>query len=321
MSRVLVTGGGGFIGAMMVEHLIQDHPEMTVRTMDLNNTHHQNVETVNGSILDVNSISEAVHGCDLVIHMAAMLGVRRTEIKRMECLNINIQGTVNLMDACAKERVQKVLFISSSEVYGEPRESPIQETTPLNPKSIYAVSKLAGEEYVKAYSEKYGFDYSIVRFFNIYGPRQVPEFVIPRFVRAALEGKPLTVYGTGDQVRTFCYVTDAVRGAAAVLLKDASNGEIFNIGNDVDTISIKALASKIVALSERDVEIQFVPMNKSDRDPSREIQNRLLDLTKAREMLNYELNIGLDDGIKRVMDTWFDVSPNREQLDDELIQG
>jgi len=312
MTRVLVTGGAGFIGSAMVEYLLEHHPDVVVRVMDLNRPPAEGIEKLTGSILDSNDISNAVRDCDYVVHMAAMLGVKRTEMRRFECLNINIQGTVNVLEACVKERVKKVLFVSSSEVYGDPRENPVRETTPVNPKSVYAVSKLAGEEYVKAYRAKYGLGYSIVRFFNVYGPRQVAEFVMPRFIKAVMEDRPPTVYGNGHQARAFCYVTDAVRGAAATLFDEGTNSEIFNVGNDLEPIWMKDLAFKVIALARKEITPRFVPMADSDRTASREIQKRVPDLSKARAMLRYEPEVGLDEGIRRVMayvpieESWFD---------------
>lgn len=308
--KVLITGGAGFIGSEMAKFLIRKGIE--VRTIDLTKSDVEGCEKLIGSILDTNNVSRAVRGCDHVIHLAAMLGVRRTETKRLECLNINIQGTANILESCIKERVKKIVFTSSSEVYGEQTKIPITEQNPLNPISIYAVTKLAGEEYVKAYCSNYGLDYSIVRFFNVYGTGQVAEFVMPRFIKAVLENKSPVVYGSGNQMRAFCHVKDAVRGAYLSLINENANSEIFNIGNDSEPISMKELAKRVIYLSKKNVPIQFIPMDDSDRDKEREIQKRVPDISRAKNILGYTPKISLDEGIldvmkfKKIEESWFE---------------
>jgi UDP-glucose 4-epimerase len=307
MTKVLVTGGAGFIGSVMVRHLLKEGYK--VRAFDLSETFRdyktrlpEEAEVYRGSVLDVNDLLNATDGCDYVVHLAAMLGVKKTETKRLECLNINIQGTVNVLEACVKDNIKKVLFSSSSEVYGDQDIVPISEENPVNPKSVYAISKLAAEEYLKAYHKRYGLEYSIVRFFNVYGPGQVAEFVMPRFIQNVMDDQPPVVYGSGDQVRAFCYVKDAVRGAATALFNETSNSEIFNIGNSNEPISIKKLALKIISISKKDISPQFVPMAESDRKENREIQERLPDISKAKRILGYKPKIDLDEGILKIMD-------------------
>src|SRR5713101_2181442 len=184
MPKVLVTGGAGFIGSEITKVCLT--AGLDVRVFDLQPARIPNAsEVLTGSILDPYEISLAVRGCDYVIHAAAALGVQRTEFNRLECLYINIQGTVNVLEAAVKEKVKKILFTSSSEVYGNgDGTTAIHEESSLNPKSNYAVTKLTGEEYLQAYHQDYGLDYSIVRFFSIYGVNQIDQFVIPRFVKA-----------------------------------------------------------------------------------------------------------------------------------------
>ncbi len=300
MGKVLVTGGGGFIGEKVVEELLEKGRE--VRTFDLIKplvkserfTHFQ------GSILDPYELSRAMRGCDFVIHLAAALGVQRTETNRLECLFINIQGTINILEACVKERVNKIVFSSSSEVYGDNDAQIISEDTPLQPKSNYAVSKIAGEEYLRAYYETYGLKYNVVRFFNIYGEKQKPDFVIPRFVKNVVNDIPPVIYGTGDQSRCFCYVKDAAKGIIAILLSSAYN-ETFNIGNDSQQASVKELALRIINLSGKSLEPKFVSYDKADRDMSREIMRRVPSIEKARKILGYDPKYSLDDGLKKMI--------------------
>lgn len=316
--KALITGGAGFIGTFLAKNLVNKGLE--VKLFDLDFTNHDllcqklknfpKVERVKGSILDNNAICNAARGCDYVIHLAAMLGVRRTERRRIECLNINILGTINVLEACLKEKSEKILFSSSSEIYGEMGESSIKEGSPKNPVSIYAVTKMAGEEYLRAYSERYGLKYSIVRFFNVYGPGQVAEFVIPRFIKRILNNDPPVVYGDGSQIRSFCFVEDAAEGAAKALLTDKN--QIFNIGNDKESISMKDLAYKVIKISGKKIEPEFISMSESDRQSSREIKRRIPCIDKARNLLGYEPQFSLEDGIKQIMDTnciietWFE---------------
>ncbi|MBI2113288.1 MAG: NAD-dependent epimerase/dehydratase family protein [Candidatus Wildermuthbacteria bacterium] len=309
--KVLITGGGGFIGSALARNLVARGLE--VRLFDVDFASREmlckkqgdcpEVEKVRGSVLDATSIGNAMKGCNYVVHFAALLGVRRTEVKRIECLNINILGTVNVLEACIKEKVEKILFSSSSEVYGEIEGQPVREDSPKHPISVYGVTKLAGEEYLKAYSARYGLKYAIVRFFNIYGPGQVAEFVMPRFIKRVLEGNAPIVYGDGSQIRSFCYVEDASEGAARALLDAKGDNQDFNLGNDSEPISMKDLAQKIITLSGKPLEPEYVSMVESDRQTEREIKRRIPCIDKARDLLRYDPKIALEQGIKQIVET------------------
>lgn len=318
--RVLITGGAGFIGNYIARNLL--NKGFKVRLFDLDFTNYNlvcerigdlpGVERVRGSILDNNALCNAVKECDYVIHAAAMLGVKKTDSKRLECLNVNILGVINILEACLKEKVKKIIFTSSSEVYGEATETPIKEETPKNPVSIYAITKLAGEEYVRAYAEKYGLDYSIVRFFNVYGPGQVAEFVMPKFIKMVLKDKSPIIYGNGSQIRSFCFIEDVAEGVSKVLTNPNSSRQVFNIGNDKEPISMQDLAEKVITLSGRNLKPEFISMENSDRHISREIQKRIPSIAKANNMLGYMPEVSLDEGIKKtlgincIIDTWFE---------------
>ncbi|MBI5701740.1 NAD-dependent epimerase/dehydratase family protein [Candidatus Saganbacteria bacterium] len=318
--KVLITGGAGFIGSALARNLLKKDLDIRLFDLDFSNLESfqanqeiiSKTEMVRGSILDTNALGNAVRGCDYVIHLAAMLGVRRTETKRMECLNINILGTINVLEACLKEKIKKVLFTSSSEVYGETNGLPILEDSPKNPISVYAITKLAGEEYLKAYANRYGLNYSVVRFFNVYGPGQVAEFVMPRFIKNVLEGSAPTIYGDGSQIRAFCYVEDAAEGATKALLSSEADQQAFNIGNNKEPIAMRDLAIKVLAVSGKKIEPKYIPMSDSDRNSSREIIRRVPSIDKARKILKYEPTVLLDEGISKVMaadhiiKTWFE---------------
>jgi len=298
--KVLVTGGNGLIGKSVVNILLQK--DISVRSMDLAKNNVKGIEHFVGSILDVNNVNQAVRGCDAVIHLAAKLGVKRTETHRLETLNLNIQGTVNVLEACVKNNVNKVIFTSSSEVYGDQNVDLISETCHRNPKSIYGVTKLAAEEYLQAYNSYYDLDYTILRYFNVYGPGQVAEFVLPRFIKAVMESKSPIIYGDGSQIRSFCYVEDIARGTLLALLSKKANSEVFNLGNDGDKITILETAKKVIEISRKNLTPRLIPFNDADRTVGRDIKKRIPDISKARKVLDYEPEVFLEEGIKKVME-------------------
>tara|TARA_Y100000031_G_C8147079_1_gene350495 strand:- start:21 stop:683 length:663 start_codon:yes stop_codon:yes gene_type:complete len=211
MSKVLVTGGSGFIGTAIVSLLKKKG--FTVHVLDLWDVEVEGITNFKGSVLNVDDIDKAIEGCEYVVHLAAILGVAKSTHMPVECLDVNIMGLRNVLQACVQHKVKKILFTSSSEVYGEPEKTPVSEDMLLQPKSEYGVSKVVGEEYLKAYAKQYGLKYSIVRFFNVYGVGQAHSWVMPRFANFAVLGRPITLYGDGQQVRAFCHVDDAARGA------------------------------------------------------------------------------------------------------------
>lgn len=300
MASILITGGAGFIGRVVTEELLlQGHK---VKTLDLaamkNICNHQP-----GSILDPYLVTTQIKGCDYVVHLAAALGVRRTESRRLECLYINIQGMINVLEACVKDNIKKIVFASSSEVYGNQNKMPITEESPVNPISNYAITKLMGEEYLRAYFEAYSLNYSVVRFFNVYGERQRDHFVISRFVNAVCNDEPPVIYGDGEQVRSFCYVSDAAKGIIKALFCEKANGEVFNIGNDSEPISVEKLAQKIIGLNGIDtLKPQFIAMEDSDRSKEREVYNRVPSIEKARKILGCKPSVSLDEGVLRIID-------------------
>jgi UDP-glucose 4-epimerase len=302
MARILTTGGVGFIGAAVAQSLVAQGHE--VHILDKYDIQVDSCKYFRGSVLDQWAVLDAMEGCDYVIHLAALLGVYMSTVHALECLDVNILGTRNVLECAVKSRVKKVLFTSSSEVYGEPEIIPISETAQLAPKSEYGVSKVVGEEYCRAYHRRFGLPFSIVRFFNVYGDRQRDDFVMSVFTNAALAGKPLNLNGDGRQVRAFCYVDDIVDGVTKVLFSDKTAGEVYNLGNPDAATSMRELATKIVkAADQPESLIRLTPSGKEDRALARDIQQRLPDISKAREAVGFNPQIGLDEGIHRVLTT------------------
>ena len=310
--KVLVTGGNGFIGRHIVKEL---HTRgMKVISLDIvpPPVRLPGVSYVDDTIMDKYSLSSYMRGCDAMFHLAAMLGVKRSDKQLLKCLNVNIQGTVNALEACRMSAVPYFLFTSSSEIYGDVSQDRVSEESPLNPKSVYAISKLAGEQYVKAFHREYGMEYNIVRFFNIYGPGQVAEFVIPRFIKMVEKGIAPTLYGDGKQIRSFCNTRDSSRAVVDIFAANNLRNETFNVGNDLEPISMADLAARIVKQSDSNLTPEYVPFAESDRHSTREIYYRLPDISKVKKAIGYEPKVMLEEGLGEMIrsgdieDSWAD---------------
>lgn len=309
--KVMITGGAGCIGMQVASELNQrgipvclfDLPEQIAR---VENFISDGVEIYYGSVLDRSSLRDAMAGCDAVMHLAAYLGVRRTETNMLRCIEININGTQNVLDCAVQHNVKKIVFASSSEVYGEPIENPITEKTDVFGKSVYAITKLAGEELCKAYSQRYPeLNYSILRYFNTYGPFQIAQFVIPKFIRNTLEGKAPVIYGEGNQIRSYCYSSDTAWATVEALFNQNANGEIMNIGNSSMPLSLKELAYLIIEVCGKKGKINPIyrkEFTKTDRSEEREVFKRYCDTKKAFEILNFTAKISTEEGIRRVIE-------------------
>lgn len=309
MAKFLITGGHGMIGVTIARKILEMGHSVTI--IDLKDDKFGVLDGFKyvfkrGTILDSFMLYNCMEDCDYVLHLAALMGVKKTDENPLLCLNINIQGTLNVLDCCMKTRIKRILLTSSSEVYGEPRQTPIQEDFPKSPVSIYGVSKLAAEEYVKAYAALGKFDYTIVRYFNVYGSIQDEEFVMTKFIKSLKRSNIIPVYGNGEAVRSFCHVEDASEGSIKAVLSEKGENEVFNIGNDSEPIAMKALAEKIIMLSNNKGKIKMVPYTESDREEEREIINRIPSIEKARKYLGYSPKVSLDEGIKDMMESLID---------------
>jgi UDP-glucose 4-epimerase len=294
---VLVTGGGGFIGSHLVDVIAPDHA-VTVLD-DFSTGERENladdlaVDVVRGSVLDTDLVAELVDGVDVVVHLAAMMGVQRTLEHPREVLEINIDGTRNVLEAAGEAGVDRVLVASTSEVYGDAPEPPYAEDDTLAPKTNYAVSKVTDERFTEAFAEEYGFDYTIVRYFNVYGPRQEATekgYVVPIFLRRAIAGEPIEVHGTGDQTRDFTYIEDAV-DCTLRALGDAGRNEMFNVGTGVET-SIAALAEEVASVVP-DATVEHV-----EHPRPYVVERRCADVSKASDLLGYDPEFSLREGLE-----------------------
>lgn len=233
---------------------------------------------------------------DYVYHYAAVVGVKRTLENPVAVLN-DINGFKYLLDLCKNTGVKRIFFSSSSEVYGEPFEHPQNEmTTPLNSRLPYAVVKNVGEAFLKSYKQEYDLDYTIFRFFNTYGPKQSSDFVMTRFIKAALENKSISVYGDGSQTRTFCYRDDNVDACVKTMYENLHVNDTVNIGSEFE-ISVLELAKLIIKLTGSKSEIVHLPAL-----PEGDMTRRKPDIGKMKKLLGRPMTT-LEEGIKKTIDS------------------
>ena len=244
--RVLVTGGAGFIGSHLVRYLVDRGDEVIVlddlrRGNKMDAVSRASATLVKGDIRDADLVSKVTKGCEIVYHLAAVLGVDAVADKPLETMEVEVVGMRNLVDACTYHGIPKIVYASTSGVYGKrAMETAVTETVIPSPSSSYAIAKRFNEIYLAAARQERGLHSISARFFHVYGPRQDERMVLPRFVAQACRNEPITVYGTGRQTRDFTYIGDCVH--ALVLLGDTVSGcEIFNIARGED-ISIQQVA-------------------------------------------------------------------------------
>lgn len=302
MAHILVTGGAGFIGSSLASRLTESSEHTVVVADNLLTGFMKNVEerpNLTFHKADVNNFEEIAkvfegQKFDYVFHYAAVVGVKRTLDNPIGVLD-DIQGFKNVLDQAKDNGVKRVLYASSSEVYGEPVEIPLQEeTSPLNARLPYAVVKNIGECYVRSYQQEFGLEYTIFRFFNTYGPRQSTDFVMSKFLTAALANEDITVYGDGSQSRTFGYIDDNLDATISAMIYPEAVNNTYNIGND-SPISVLELANKIISLTGSSSKIVHLPALKEG-----DMTRRQPEVTKMKRLLGRPFT-SLDDGIKNVI--------------------
>ena len=310
--RYLITGGAGFIGSHLAEKLIVRGDTVVVLDnlstgLALNLSGIKNkIEFENGDILDKGLIAKLVSESDFVVHLAAALGVFNIVNKPLDSLKTNLQGCEIVLEACDKYR-KPILVASTSEIYGKNDKIPLNEEDdriighPLKSRWSYSESKAVDESLAYFYYLEHQLPIRIVRFFNTVGPRQVGHYgmVVPRFVSAALKNEPLSVYGSGDQIRCFCHVDDAVRALLLVIDSDKAIGQVFNIGNN-QQISIMELAKKVIELTRSSSTIEKIAYEKAYPEGFEDMQRRVPDISKIKQVLGWTPEINLDQIIKDI---------------------
>ncbi|MEY3398446.1 MAG: hypothetical protein RL220_1040 [Bacteroidota bacterium] len=302
MANILITGGAGFIAGALAARLAEDPANFVVIIDNLITGQksrvplRENIVFVRGDVNEIRDIQSlfSIHKFDYVFHYAALVGVKRTLDNPVSVLR-DIDGIRNIMELSVEHKVKRVFYSSSSEVYGEPVHIPQNEhTTPLNSRLPYAIVKNLGEAFLKSYQKEYGLDYTVFRFFNTYGPGQSEDFVVTRFIRAALEGRDITVYGDGMQTRTFCFIDDNVEVCAGALGKDVFVNDVVNVGSD-DEVTILDLAKLIISLTGSESKIVHLPpLEEGD------MTRRKPDNAKMRDFLRRDL-LPLESGLREII--------------------
>lgn len=302
MVVVLITGGAGFIGSHIAERLAAEGFDVSVLD-DLSTGKKSNlanagsrVHFFKGSFTDPSTVQPLLKDCETVLHHGAFLGVRRVAEDPWRVFETNGQGDHVLFDLIRKSSVRKVIFASSSEVYGKTNKLPLCEEDGLHLETPYQCTKKVSESYCNVLFEKYGIDSCSLRYFNIYGPKQEGSeygFVVSIFSKNALSGKPLIIFGDGAQTRDFTYVSDAVN-ANVLAMKKKTGGEIINIGTGIET-KINDLAHEIVKASNSKSKIIHGAAIQG------EIKRRVARIDKAKTLLGYSPKINLEDGLKKTL--------------------
>lgn len=300
--KILITGGAGFIGSSLADALLAKGNNEIVLVDNLLTGHMENlphdsrcrfIKCDVNSYNDIASIFLAFR-FDYVFHYAAVVGVKRTLDNPVMVLN-DLQGIRNVLDLSKNTGVERVFFSSSSEVYGEPVHLPQHEhTTPLNSRLPYAIVKNVGESFCRSYHQEYGLEYTLFRFFNTYGPKQSPDFVISKFLDAAIAGNDITIYGDGSQTRTFCYISDNTTACINAMEKNMFVNDVVNIGND-DTVTILDLAKAIIQLTGSSSKIVHLPPL-----PEGDMTRRQPDILNMKKLLGREF-ISLQDGLNVIL--------------------
>jgi len=312
--KYLITGGAGFIGSHLCESLILRGDQVVVLDnlstgSDINlGAISKKINLVVGDILDRELVDKLVAQSDYVVHLAAALGVLNIVNEPLQSLKTNLQGTEVVLEACNKYN-KPVLIASTSEIYGKNEKVPLSEEDdriighPLKSRWSYSEAKAVDESLAYFYYLENHLPIRIVRFFNTVGPRQVGHYgmVVPRFVSSALSNDPLQVYGSGEQVRCFCHVSDAVKALIQVIDSDKAVGEVFNIGNN-QQISIFELAKKVIQITGSKSEITKIPYSEAYPEGFEDMQRRVPDISKIKNILGWSPDIGLDQIIRDIAD-------------------
>lgn len=298
--QVVITGGSGFIGTHLTKKLLEIG-DYEVVVIDLMPPKIDRVRFVQSEISDLEKIKSYFSGADVVVHLAAMVGVDNCRNNPEKVKKINYDDTKNLIDFCADNGVKRFIFSSSSEIYGNSTEIPYREDGAPQPISLYAQYKLQIEDYLKTKTDK--MSVGIVRFFNVYGPGQKDSFVVSIFLKAALNNEPINIFGAGEQTRCFTYVGDAVQGVASLIEYDKTPYEIVNIGNP-DEVSIKQVAELVLKnIPQSKSTINYKTYGGTERDVSLEIHRRVPSVEKGERLLGFRAKINLNDGILLILQT------------------
>jgi len=300
--RIMVTGGAGFIGSHLVDRLIEmgnnvvvyDNFDEYYTGKEENIRDHlgnPNFTLIKGDILDYNALCKSMNKVDIVFHLAAQAGVRYSLENPLKTNTVNTSGTLNVLSAAKKNRVKKVVFASSSSVYGALQYMPVDEKHPTNPISIYGASKLVAEKYCQIYNNFLDLPTIILRYHTVYGPRQRPDMAICKWTKLLLSNKLPIIYGDGKQTRDFTYVEDIIDGTLKAAEIEDAEGEVFNLGGGSKT-SINDTVKLLLKLTDKE---DIDPIYKKPK--MGDVHDTLADISKARKILGYYPKVNLYNGM------------------------
>lgn len=311
MTKILITGGAGFIGSHLAEKLAQlDHEivildnldpyydtEIKKKNLEIN-LRNSNCNFVKGNILDKDQLDNIVlDGVKFIYHEAAQPGVRASVEDPLKPNEVNVNGTLNVLEAARKGDVKRVINASSSSVYGKVEYLPFDEKHPTQPLSPYGVSKLVAEHYCRLYNDLYDLPTVSLRYFTVYGPRMRPDLAIPLFSRALFSGEPPTIFGNGEQTRDLTYIEDIVSANLKLLETDKADGEILNVGGG-KRVTVNQLYENLCQLIDIDIEPKYQDEIKGDA------KHTLASIDKARELIRYEPTTVIETGLGKFVN-WF----------------
>lgn len=311
--KIFITGGAGFIGSVLIGELVEKNKIIAYDNLTRNSLknkeyrHHQNLKLIEGDVLDYESLESAMAGADIIVHCAAIAGIDTVIKKPVSTMRVNMVGSANVLEAASKlEHCDRIVCFSTSEVFGQHAFlSSEKDTTQMGEvgeaRWTYAVSKVAEEHLAIAYFQERGLPTTVVRPFNIYGPGQVGEGALRKFIQSAVKNETIYIHGDGTQIRAWCYVDDMIEGVMKCLTKPEAIGESFNIGNQRAVITIFGLANTVIRVLNSKSDIEFTRKDYVD------VELRVPSVKKAREMLGFEAKIDLDDGILKTAEFYRDL--------------